>query len=268
MARKMSKAYERKLEQYKKLAKKADAQLRAIERVSRPDRQIVYKDVVDKKTGKTKTVQVTSNRMATEILRHKHLKDYAYKTATDDIKRLYGGGNRFDRAAYTTVNGQKEYIPIEDLNKRINAIENFLSKPSAYLRATNNHSSYSDALNRSAAALSDKLSKDLGMTIKLSPEEIKEFMDIAEQQGLLNDAGKYQAYEAVATYQDNARVREAIKEAKERINKQKNKYKDLNAQATVIRKALKKAGLGKAESATLSSMAASGVDFDAFSTIV
>lgn len=249
MDKKMSKAYERKLEQYKKLAKKADAQLRQIERVSNPNRKITEK---------------TSERMKTEIIRHRHLKDYAYKTAQNDIQKLYGGGNRFDRVAYTTVNGKKEYIPIEDLNKRINAIENFLSKPSAYLRATNNHSSYSDALNRSAAALSDKLSKELGVTIKLSPEEIKEFMDIAEQQGLLNDAGKYQAYEAVATYQDNARVREAIKQAKERT---KN-YKDANAKATVIRKELKKAGLGKAESATIASMAASGVDFEAFSTIV
>ena len=249
MAKKLSKAYERKLEQYKKLAKKADAQLRQIERVSRPGRQITEK---------------TSERMKTEIIRHRHLKDYAYKTAQNDIQKLYGGGNRFDRVAYTTVNGQKEYIPIEDLNKRINAIENFLSKPSAYLRATSGHSSYSDALNRSADALSAKLSKDFGMDISLSPEEIKEFMDIAEQQGMLADGGKYLAYEAVATYQDSAKVRQAIKDAKERV---KN-YKDVNAQATVIRKALRKAGLNVGQSSTIATMAASGVDFDAFSTIV
>ena len=245
----LSKQYKNKLALYKQLAKKADAQLRAIERVTRPGRTITEK---------------TTPRMRTEILRHKHLKDYAYKTAMNDIERLYGEGKRFDRVPYKTVNGEREYIPIEDLNKRIHAIETFLSKPSAYLRATKTHSSYSDALNRSAAALSETLSQQLHMDISLSPEEIKEFMDIAEQQGLLNDADKYTAYEAVATYQDNEKIRKAIKEAKERV---KN-YTDPHAKATVIKNKLRKAGLSVSQSATIASMVASDVDFEAFKYIV
>lgn len=261
---KMSKRYEQKLAEYKRLAKKADAQLRAIERVSRPGREIVYKDVVDKKTGKTKTVQVTSNRLATEIRRHKHLKDYAYKTAQNDIEKLYGGGNRFDRVPYKTVNGEREYISIDDLNKRINAIKTFLSKPTAYLKATKEHSSYSEALNKSAAALSSKLSQQLGTTISLTPEEVKEFMDIAEQQGLLDDVGKYAAYEAVATYQDNEAIRKAIADAKERV---KN-YDDIDAKATVIRKALQSEGLPLDKASIMAKLVSNNIDFEEFNTIV
>lgn len=269
-----SRQYEKKLKQYKELAKKADAQLRALERAFKTaenralfEEQLARDAEARKKRlrkGRLTNKQRTMiKRRLTEAHRYAHLHEYAYATAKDDIKRLYGGGNRFDRQAYKTVNGEKKYIEIKELNKRIKAIESFLSKPSAYIRKAPGHSSYNDALNRSAAALSDKLSKMLGHTVSLTPEEVKEFMEIATQIGLLDQTGKYLAYEVVATYQDNEAIRDAIKKAKEKV---KN-YSDINAKATVIRKDLQAVGVASDMSATLSNLVANDVDLDVFKTI-
>lgn len=269
-----SRQYEKKLKLYKELSKKADAQLRALERAfqiaeNRPlfEEQLA-RDTEARKTGSkkgrlTKKQRSMINRRLTEAHRYAHLHEYAYATAQDDIKRLYGGGNRFDRQPYITVKGEKKYISIKELNKRIKAIESFLSKPSAYIRKAPGHSSYNDALIRSAAALSDKLSKMLGRPVSLTPEEVKEFMEISKQIGLLNQTGKYLAYEVVATYQDNEAIQDAIKKAKEKV---KN-YSDINAKATVIRKDLQGVGVAPDMSATLSNLVAHDVDLEAFKTI-
>ena len=259
----MTQHYAERLALYKKLAKKADAQLRAIERVSRPGREIKYKEVVDKKTGKKTKVQITSKRMASEIERYKHLKDYAYKTAKKDIQNLYGSGNRFDRSAYMTKDGQKTYISLEALNARINAIETFLSKPSAYLRKTKEHSSYSDALNRSAKAFSSELSKKLGKKVRLTPEDIKYLKEELKQQGAEGDVEIYKALEAIYEYQNNDEIQELVDKVKNRGVKNMNRS-ERDALATDLNTAFKNNGIDLESSQTLASMAVTGIDFSKF----
>lgn len=261
----MTKRYQQRLAEYKRLAKKADAQLRAIERVTRPGREIKYKEVVDKKTGKKTKVQITSKRMASEIERYKHLRDYAYKTATDDIKKLYGSGTRFDRSAYTTKDGKKKYISLDALNARIKAMETFLSKPSAYLRKTKEHSSYADALKRSAKAFSDQLSKQLGRTVKLTPEQIKALKEELKQQGTDGDYGVYEALEAVYEYQNNKAIEEALSKIKGEAKNMTRRERD--AVSTELKNEFQEKGIDITKSQTLASMAVSGIDFKQFANI-
>ena len=258
---KMTKHYQQRLAEYKKLAKKADAQLRAIERVTRPGREIHYKEVVDKKTGKKKKVQITSQRVANEIERYSHLREYAYKTAQKDIKKLYGGGTRFDRTAKKN-NG--EYITLDVLNARINSINEFLSKPSAYLRKTKEHESYPSALKKSAKAFSDKLSKRLGEKITLSPDQIRDLMNEIKEQGMTDDYGKYEALDAIYEYQDNDQLKEVIYNVKSRDYKNRA---ERDAEATFLNEEFKSKGVDPATSQTLSKMIINGVDLTRFINI-
>lgn len=253
----MSKRYAERLAEYKKLAKKADAQMRTLERYIKLSEMTVSDPKNPDRAAKI------NKELREKYGKYNVLKDYAYGTAQNDIKRLYGGGSRFDRAAYKTDDkGNKKYISIDDLNDRIEAIEKFLSKPSAYLKKTKEHSSYPDALKRSAAAFSQELSNRIGYEIHLSPEDIKDLLKEADEQGLLDDYGKYEFLEALSEIQNNFKLLTAVGKIKEaRIN-------DKDIEATAIREKAQELGIDDDRSQVISSILTSeNIDLSKFKVL-
>ena len=253
---------QQRLAEYKKLAKKADAQLRTLERYIRLANTTVYETKVNKKTGKKTKV------ISKKYEKYKILEEYAYGTAMQDIKALYGGGKRFDRTA--------KGLSLAELNERINAIESFLSKPSAYVRSTKEHESISAAWKRSAKAFSEEVTNRLRKSgtigekekINLSPEDIKDLVNEAQNYGLYEEGlTKYEIIEALKEVQDDASLLEAIKKIKDQ-----KKYERINADnedafATEVKDKLKELGVSKETSQTLTKMSAMGIDFSRFRRI-
>ena len=255
-----SSKYQQRMADYKRLAKKADAQMRTLERYIRLSQMTVYETKINKKTGKK-----------TKVISHKYekyhvLKDYAYGTALKDIQRLYGGGKRFDRSA--------KGLSLADLNERIKAIEDFLSKPSAYVKASKEHESINVAWKRAADAFSAELTKrlkDSGMIsdkdkISLTPEELADLMHQAEEYGVLDEFGKYEVLESVKEIQDDKSLLEAINKIRDKYPERMNEDAE-NAMTTEMKDELQELGVSKASSATISNMVAMGVDFSKFRRI-
>lgn len=269
----MSKRYAERLAEYKKLAKKADAQMRTLERYIKLAKRDVYEtktvtkkikigEKINPKTGRkiniTKKVKTKVKVLTDKYKKYAVLEEYAYGTAQLDIKRLYGGGSTFDRAPKK----KGKYISIDDLNDRIEAIEKFLSKPSAYLKKTKEHSSYPDALKRSAAAFSQELSDRLGYEIHLSPEDIKDLLKEAKEQGILDDYGKYEFLEALSEVQNNFKLLAAVAKIKEAdIN-------DKDIEATAIREKAQELGIDDDRSQVISSILTSeNIDLSKFKVL-
>ena len=255
-----SSKYQQRLADYKRLAKKADAQMRTLERYIRLSQMTVYETKINKKSGKK-----------SKVISHKYekyhvLKDYAYGTALKDIQRLYGGGKRFDRSA--------KGLSLADLNERIKAIEDFLSKPSAYVKASKEHESINVAWKKAADAFSAELTRRLrksgtigeNETISLKPEELADLMHQAAEYGVLDEYGKYEVLEALKEVQDNRSLLEAIHKIRTKYPERMNEDAE-NAMVTEMKDELQELGVSKASSATISNMAAMGVDFSKFRRI-
>lgn len=258
---KNSARYEQMLKEYKRLAKKADAQLRTIERFSKLAQSDVYvtkwvTKTIKNKNGKKQKVRRKVTELTNKYEKYAHIKDMAYKGAMTDIKNLYGSGKRFDRSAKGLSQAQ--------LQKRIDAINDFLSKPTAYMKKDKKHGSYSDALKRAAEGFSEEITNRLrdskiiseDESISLTPEEIKDLHDIAEEQGLLDDNDLYKIMEIISSIKRDDKLKEAIDKVKLTGDRQ--------GDATKIRKKLIKIGVEKSKSATLSTMITNGVDFSQF----
>ena len=275
-----SKRYEARLDEYKRLAKKADAQLRSLERafqMAEGAQKTLEKYEESVRTGKWEKGQIRFNKKQLELTKKRAaqyskyaiLKDYAYGTALNDIKRLYGSGKRFNRSI-------PEGMKLEDINKRIDAITAFLNKPSAYLRSTKEHESYPAALKRSAAAFSDALTKKVGRKVSLSADQIGELLNMADEYDLINSVGKYEFLEAVYAYQDNKAFQEAIQSI-EGINKDDYNVNDLATELKLRFMDEQRKTKGKtpkftkklqATSQVLASLIASGVDMSQFTDII
>ena len=251
--------YDKRLKEYKRLAKKADAQLRQLERYIKLSKMDVYETKVNKKTGK-KTKVLTDKYKKYHVL-----EDYAYNTAMQDIQRLYKGGKRFDRSAAG--------LSLKELNKRIAAIEDFLGKPSAYIKKTKEHSSIVDAWNRAAEAFSAEITKRLRDSktigkdefINLTPDMIKDLVEEARNQGIIDDDELYRVLQAIATIQRNEDLLEAINDIRSGYSNEELKSKgNRDKMATELKEKMKDLGLGTSESATLSTMIGNGIDFSKF----
>lgn len=271
---KLSKRYQARLAEYKKLAKKADAQMRTLERYIKLAKRDVYEtktvtkkvkvgEKINPETGRKKNI-VKKVKTKVKVLTDKYkkyavLEEYAYGTAQQDIKRLYGGGSTFDRVPKK----KGKYISIDELNARIEAMEKFLSKPSAYLKKSKTHSSYPDALKRSAKAFSAALSDRVGHDINLSPDDIKQLLEDAEEQGLTEDYGKYEVLEVLYEIQNNDDLMDAINKIKDQD------IADPDEEATVIRDKAEELGIPADKSQIISTMMSSqNIDFSKFRTIL
>lgn len=286
----MSKRYEQRLAEYNRLAKKADAQLRSLERAFKfydeshdqklaLRRQALSKSVKGESLTKAEksALKMTKDQLrltrqrAKTAERIKQLPEYAYSSAQKDIQRLYGSGDRFHRVP--KKNG--EYISLDELNKRIEAIQRFISKPSSRLTSSKGQEGFLSAQKRSVKAFSEAIRNRLNEGVEpgdkmyitekelsFTPEEMKDLMDKAKEQGLLHDYGKYEAIEAIYEYQNDDDLRDAIADVISDRPDSDMSQSQRDALATKLMREFEDRTGSKHE--TLASMISNGVDMSVF----
>ena len=286
----MSKRYEQRLAEYNRLAKKADAQLRSLERAFRfyddthekklaLRRQALSKSVKGEALTSAERSVLKMNKEQLRLTRQraktaeriKQLPEYAYSSAQKDIQRLYGSGDRFHRVP--KKNG--EYISLDELNKRIEAIQRFISKPSSRLTSSKGQEGFLSAQKRSIKAFSEAIRNRLNEGVEpgdkmyitekelsFTPEEMKDLMDKAKEQGLLHDYGKYETIEAIYEYQNDDDLRDAIAEVISDRPSSDMSQSQRDALATKLMRTIEDRTGSKHE--TLASMISNGVDMSVF----